>query len=712
VSNNFSRDFSSQDFQNMYKLYKFLNFCQKKHSLELYKRIFDKPKNEHIIIISMNFILSDSMEETTNQVIEWTSGSEWFTIESLNSDLAKIEHEVELDNELHLFENSREIESMMEKNKFFSDAFSIESELHHWLHEVPESKYEGFEFSVGRFIILPILMKIMKQNKNSSNWKIHITNFQSSITSLQLNNPTVIQQLYSSLSLPKTNNTNKLLSLMRSNTSFMKWRTSQRLERSVSTPIKEASISFAKQYNEIKESWIPTTKETLSWFRDNVKNSWWGVAWVISAWNMADNKSKSKLTWLWAGLLLSWSYGLWKLFTEKKRKGFSKVSWFFGDLARWSLLWGWWWILAMYFFEKYKTPELSFEDSLKAVEMEVRNQISEKDIKRSMWNISYDNQVWWIKSYNKYVTPIDKNTKQIHWLNITFESHKSLIHAANLINYIKHRYKWAWSSKEPFHPSKNTGDIYIENLNWEEEIISWWWMSTLSTICPEIDDSYNTKIILCSYLNEIEDPKWYQWDQDHFEPATNNIETAINTSLVLLEKTKKEERNWNARLIDYDLTLWSEKDVCTIKSRDRESIFHIKKDPQWIPIELEIPWCEWFKLTTSGWSFHNHETAEEMIVEWVLLANYINFLTNRFMHWCKEINPFEYKNGVQSTWIYVNKKENWIFDTQVLVNTLASKKKFPTLMKSLKTSYSNWKESPFLTYINAMQESDWSSLRT
>jgi len=653
------------------------------------------------------------MVKTQNETIEWKGNKDAFSIDSLSNDLAVIEHEVELENELQLFSDTAEVEAMMEKSQFFTDAFSIETKFDSAFENVAENEYDTFEFSVGRFIVLPILVKSMMQTKSITTWKISINDYKNNASSLRLDNPIALQQHYTSMGLPSSKNVSKLFSMMKVNKPFVQWRVNKRLQQSIIDPIKEASVSYAEQYNTIKGKEEKNNFDgwSLSDFWQIVKNDWWGIEWVQSAWEQTDNKTQTILTWLWVWLFLTWAYTLRQTFTPKRRKGFTKVSWFFWDMGKWTLLWATGWLLAMYIAKKLEKFELTFEDALKAVPMEIETSISEWDIKKWMWDVSYDPQIWAIKSYKTYVTPINKKTKQIPWLNIKFTKHKSTIHAANLINFVKFKYKWQWKKKKPFYPDPDTWDIYIQRRDWSKEIVSWGRWSTLSQICPEINSSHNSRILMCNYLNEIQEPKWFQWNQNHFDPPKNTIERSINSSLDLLEKTQEDTQYWNARLIDYETKESPTKDICTIKSRDGETTFTIEKDKNWTPTEISFPWCDTFVLTTDSSQYYKHSSPEEMIVEWILIANFTNFLVKNFQNWCKKIHPYSFGDWHTAFWIYV-KEENSFIDTQVLRKSPSSLKKFPTLLASLADNYLNWKkEFPYIDYLNEKTNANWTSLR-
>ncbi|MCX6823655.1 MAG: hypothetical protein NT085_00815 [candidate division SR1 bacterium] len=162
-----------------------------------------------------------------------------------------------------------------------------------------------------------------------------------------------------------------------------------------------------------------------------------------------------------------------------------------------------------------KGGSLSFEDSLIEAEADLGT-ISESDeINIDRGRITYEKSVKQIKSY-ELGTKIDKGegwfgSKKIEGLDIKFSDYKQLIHAANLVNYIKHKFTGRCKTDTPFHAGDWTGDYYIDVKSGdgdieEEEIISGGIFSTLSKICPDLLNGIFTDTInkdkFLAYLNK------------------------------------------------------------------------------------------------------------------------------------------------------------------------------------------------------------------
>ena len=231
-------------------------------------------------------------------------------------------------------------------------------------------------------------------------------------------------------------------------------------------------------------------------------------------------KNAARIAWgIWVGVL-AWKW-LKKLFGIGKNKegsasnsehkeGGKSTSWR-KRLVGWGLL-----AAGGYgIFKLLKSREwLSFDDALTQVKAELGTISESDDMSLRGGDIVYLDPVKQIKSYG-LCTQIEKwdriTSKKIAGLDIKFSDNKQLIHAANLVNYIKHKYRWRCLADGPFHPGKITGDLYVDIKDWngttkEEEVISGGIFSTLSSICPDllngiITDRHNKDKFL-AYLNK------------------------------------------------------------------------------------------------------------------------------------------------------------------------------------------------------------------
>jgi hypothetical protein len=246
---------------------------------------------------------------------------------------------------------------------------------------------------------------------------------------------------------------------------------------------------------------------------------------------------------------------VWLLIKNWIKKAKAKKSWWTETDKKISrrkkaLLRGWWiigWITVVkhwnWIKEKLWYWWLSFEDSIAQVEAELGN-ISESDvINHWRWKITYDETKKEIQSYSGIWTKIDISNarlwmlwrKKIEWLDIKFSDYKQMIHASNLINYIKYKYKWRCLSNTPFITKWHTWDIYIKLKKWsnetrDEEIISGWLFSSLSTICPDllnwIFSNKSNKDKFLAYLNKQN--MWKEWNIEQPDANWDKVQESIN----------------------------------------------------------------------------------------------------------------------------------------------------------------------------------------
>lgn len=270
-------------------------------------------------------------------------------------------------------------------------------------------------------------------------------------------------------------------------------------------PVVEDASKTAENKEEKPEEKKNRLKRQRDWFSDSTEeNHGW--------------KNAARIAWGIGVGVLAWKW-LKKLFGIGKNKESSSSN---SEHKEWSTSWrkwlvGWGLLAAGGYgiFKLLKSREwLSFDDALVQVQAELANISEADDMSLRGGTISYEESVKQIKSYEVW-TKIEKwdwiTAKKIEWLDIKFSDNKQLIHAANLINYIKHKYKGRCLDTGPFHAGKITGDVYVDIKDWngttkEEEVISGGMLSTLSSICPDLLNGIvtdtNNKDKFLAYLNK------------------------------------------------------------------------------------------------------------------------------------------------------------------------------------------------------------------
>lgn len=640
------------------------------------------------------------MSVTNNKTIEGKADVNQLSVDGIAQDLMQIEHGMELDKELQSIEDDAEVQKNLEEKNFFNKAFTLKDTLDKNLDEVAESDYEAFEFCVARFIVLPCLIKTMMQYRSNTTWIIDIAQYTQSLSWIDMSSPAWLQLFFSAMGVKKSRNTTKLFSMLWTQQPFMNQWVKKRLNTQIITPLKDASIVYAQQYNVLKRKKDKPSTEWIWQFWSNLKQEWLSPEWMNSARKKSDDKTKSVLRWLGAFWLIA---GAYQLFVDKpRRKGAkAKIWWLIGDLTKGWALWSLWWMLTRYIMSQFETVEIPFEESIGVAQTEIMNVISEWDIKRFMWTITYEEQFSAIKSYKKYLTPVNKENKTIPGLKIQFKNHVSMIHAANLINYVKYEYKWQWANDKPFYPGDNTWDIYINRMDWEKEVISWWRWSTLSDTCPEINSSHDSRRIFTNYLNSLQEPWWKAGDDSNrYENPQNEVEESINEIKDLIESIFPSIEHWKARDLKCEQInppYWKQFKI--ISRGDQETIITIHDTGQFNTIQsITIDWLD-FPISCDNdvsWTIHTHHSTLSMFKEAVMLANLTNKAVKENKEKCLSNDPFTYWNTIAYKGIHVNNAPIWFSKHTRYLKDDTIQKYYPTLYKSLQ----KWDDQGFIKYLN------------
>lgn len=340
-------------------------------------------------------------------------------------------------------------------------------------------------------------------------------------------------------------------------------------------------------------------------------------------------------TWVWAVALIwkwikkVWDWAFWDDEDEeneneetekksKKKKEKKESSWWKKFLVgAWITAWtvvGWveiykhWNRISSRFKEKLWLA-LSFDESIKKVEAEVRNWKVDDD---HFWVfnahfewITYDEKTQEICSYWQK-TKIEKEWKKLHWKDIEkveFASREELIHAANIVNFSKRMLRWRWASSTPFCPTERWGDIAFNcSARWKEEFLSasnsnewtwilgslwtvWWWIlwwycawvkwaaiwavwgwvwwyaswayidntSTAWSCCETICRWRNFDLFI-NYLNDQKDENWKSLWESAWEQRVNPDETPVNW----LVDNWREWWEWSGIIEEIENAYWED----------------------------------------------------------------------------------------------------------------------------------------------------------
>jgi len=385
------------------------------------------------------------------------------------------------------------------------------------------------------------------------------------------------------------------------------------------TPQTTKQSQDIEQKNEQDKSIIEKTKnaytKTKEWIWDQWDDVWnkekWKEEWLKNtlrtAWFVA--------TWVWAVALAYkwvkklWNWAFWsneedeveeeteEKTNKKKKKKEKESSWWKkflvgAWLAAWTVV-GWVEVykhrnrISSRFKEKLWLA-LSFDESIKKVEAEVRNWKVDDDHfwvfnAHFDWWITYDENTQEICSYWQK-TKIEKNWKKLQWKDmekVEFASREELIHAANIVNFAKRMLRWRWASSTPFWKTDRWGDIAFNcSEKWKQEFLSasnsnewtrilgtlwtvgwwilwwycawvkwaaiwvaWWWTwwyalwayidntSTAWSCCETICRWRNFDLFI-NYLNSQKDENWkslwVQWEEKYEPDNTTPMHKFLN----------------------------------------------------------------------------------------------------------------------------------------------------------------------------------------
>jgi len=205
-----------------------------------------------------------------------------------------------------------------------------------------------------------------------------------------------------------------------------------------------------------------------------------------------------------------WFAFLKKLFgsksKEEKKERKKKSFWWKLSSSIWSAL-GWWWWAALgvglgtkaYLDWKEGKDKLTFAQAIEQLPVLLRN-VHEEEMSNklkkvhmewsdlvSTWYVSRDQETWLDVDER---TQINLANKTIVWpwlWALPLGTNEELVFVANMINYIKSKYRWTCASENPFRVNPSTGDIHIATRDGEPEVISWWLASTLYKYAPTIN---------------------------------------------------------------------------------------------------------------------------------------------------------------------------------------------------------------------------------
>lgn len=408
----------------------------------------------------------------------------------------------------------------------------------------------------------------------------------------------------------------------------------QKIEKETKTAMDALSQEVAQsqsqsqensQQSEWKEKWflwrqrdLLTSKE--EWKENTWKNilrvAWWIgiVAWICALWKRIfwwKIDYESEIPW-YSKMSRKEKKAARKKLRKEKRAERKEEKWSFRERPIWKVVkWTWIWTGIYYVIHGIKTgrwnpkdffdwsekwaSKLTIEESLSVVAWEINGGKIDENMYRRDFDkeIEYDEDNHLIRSYWES-TPIDEKTKTLVWLEkVKFKDNIELVHAANIVNCLKHHLKWKWWAASAFSETKVGWDIaFCFSEKWATEVLSgsntdlwkyilwtvwvvgggavwyltknpWVWIwsaiwlwaawtlwwdaidnnSSLWKCCSTIKDGDNFKLFI-SYLNNLKswgESLWLPWKQEIEPDSKSPIQKYIREVVTEIENTNITE---------------------------------------------------------------------------------------------------------------------------------------------------------------------------
>lgn len=388
------------------------------------------------------------------------------------------------------------------------------------------------------------------------------------------------------------------------------------------------------------------------------------------------------IIWIWTGLwILTWGY----------------------YIAHWAITWNW---APRDMFDWSREKKLKFDDAMNYCKWAIANEKGLQWAEYDM-NLQYHESTSEIEAYWEKIK-IDKNSRKIEWLPVTFKTYEHMINTAIVIAFLKKNYSWMCSKKHPFSLEwSRTWNIDV-NANWKpEKALDWtwkWWRITgiwgaavlsiitairsksvkvwasaltatwalwfigwyafdtnnpMSKHMPELDNDY-WKMALAWYLNDLNcwEAKIQTVDDITDSPIKPEVAACVNE---LNEAEKELTSRWWRRKLDA-VPDPNNPSKYIIKAYNRE--FPAEVSWEWNDKKIKLLWITWWSPAVImnknkpeiAESFFNIEMP---LKEWIYLSSFLWYLlednSNCIRKWNKY--PFFYywkRFWLARPWIYFN----------------------------------------------------------
>ena len=479
--------------------------------------------------------------------------------------------------------------------------------------------------------------------------------------------------------------------------------------------VKENPGKYILRATGLAAAWVAIKKawNRLSWKRKKKKKEW------KSETSSENNKSKEEQKkWFWERPLWKTITGIWM--------GLWILSWAY-YVTHWAVTWNW---APRDMFDRSREKKLKFDDAMNYCKWAIANERG-LDWAQYDMDLKYHEETSEIEAYWERIK-INKNSRKIEWLAVTFKSYEHMINTAIIIAFLKKNYSWLCSKKDPFSLSwSRTWNVEVNTNGKDEKALDWtwkWWRITgiwgaailsiitgirsksvrvwastliawwalwfiwwyafdtdnpMSKHMPELDNEYWKKA-LAWYLNNLD--CWEARKQSVEDITASPIKPEVEECMKDIEDTNKElVSRWSRRKLDA-IQDPNNPSRYTIKAYSRD--FSAEVSWEWEDKKIKILWISWWNPSIKV-NPNKPEKAESFfklempLKEGLYLSNFLWYIlddnSNCILKWNKYPYFYYWKRAwLAKPWIYFN-DPSW--DTYILTEE-SFKKRMPTVFNN------------------------------
>lgn len=559
------------------------------------------------------------------------------SLDALQADVIKADSKEEIEEDLKFLQQDLETTNPVTT---FHELIALWKPVEK-LNDDEQLKLAEIDYTIGRYMVGNLMSSLMLKHRQV-NWRIDEAAFREALAKLNISTRRGLQTELLNNGVVLSPAEQEFFTAFDQSGKFVNSYFNSHYQQEVVNSWVQIMPQCVQAYNQYYAQTPTGVSTEVKWLINDLKTKWFKET-------MLTNKPFKNAV-IAGGILagVAGTYSLIRSWTGKRRNRKGII----GGLVSWALTWaaaaaiggG----LTYRWMKEKEGKQLTFEESLLALQSDVQNKISENALRVSIGVVRYDELTKELMSYGTW-TVIDKNAKRIPWLDVQFSDYKQMLHVANLMNYIRFTYKGRCRSTTPFYTGGTTGDVYIktvknENKNKENEIISGGRRSTLRSFCPDLDsfrwwDVGKEKLV--QYLNSL------PWRQQHDVIAQADkwedvVEDLANDIQRDIEKAIPEVKLGGARWTLRVEKLSEKTNYYQVQSRDSKTFFSAKEKGK----KKEVIYV-----------IDNLDIEFESAKECIRVANLVNRTKKEFGGKCKQASPFfRDRIGMDGEAIYVYSK--------------------------------------------------------